>query len=64
MSNQMITSTLLVDLSADEQQFLSGGRKGDYDYGGYGGYDDYGGGYGGGGWSRRCVRRCIRRCSY
>jgi hypothetical protein len=25
MSNQMITSTLLVDLSAQEQQFLAGG---------------------------------------
>ncbi len=34
MSNQMITSTLLVDLSAEEQQFLAGGFGWSRYYGG------------------------------
>ncbi|MEA5503344.1 hypothetical protein VB735_09530 [Halotia wernerae UHCC 0503] len=48
MSNQMITSTLLVDLSTEEQQFLAGGFgysscSGGKEYGGkkYGGKDTY-----------------------
>ncbi len=34
MSNQMITLPLLVDLSAEEQQFLAGGKCGSTDNGG------------------------------
>ncbi|WGV24664.1 hypothetical protein [Halotia branconii] len=34
MSNQMITLPLLVDLSAEEQQFLAGGKCGSPDNGG------------------------------
>ncbi|MEA5503346.1 hypothetical protein VB735_09540 [Halotia wernerae UHCC 0503] len=47
MSNQMITSTLLVDLSAEEQQVLAGGfgysSYGSKEYGGkkYGGKETY-----------------------
>jgi hypothetical protein len=40
MSKQMITSTLLVDLSADEQQFLAGG----FGWSRYGRGKQYGGG--------------------
>ncbi|MBH8552095.1 hypothetical protein I8751_06870 [Nostocaceae cyanobacterium CENA357] len=44
MSNQMITSTLLVDLSADEQQFVAGGFGWSKSYSRkkYGGGKEYG----------------------
>ncbi|MFS0516142.1 hypothetical protein ACEYW6_15720 [Nostoc sp. UIC 10607] len=38
MSDQNITPDLLVELSTEEQQLLSGGI---YGYGGYGGYGGY-----------------------
>ncbi|BAY17907.1 hypothetical protein NIES21_37490 [Anabaenopsis circularis NIES-21] len=41
MSNKLITSTLLVDLSTEEQQLLSGGQTGGQPTGG--GQSPYGG---------------------
>ncbi|WP_171815400.1 hypothetical protein [Nostoc sp. PCC 7524] len=53
MSNQMIASDLIMPLSTDEQQLLSGGQQ-----------RSFGGGRDDDRFDRRCFRfrRCVRRC--
>lgn len=53
MSNQMIASDLIVPLSTDEQQLLSGGQQ-----------RTFGGGRGDDRFGRGCFRfrRCVQRC--